>query len=111
MAKVNEKLHIGSLNIRGLNKTSKRLSVFNWIKQKQFHVMFLQECYSSKDTESIWETEWGGQIIFSHGSKHSRGTVVLISKGFECELVETRTDINGRYTITVEPLILAIPLI
>ena len=99
MAKGNEMLHIGSLNVRGLNKASKRLSVFNWIRQKQFHVMFLQECYSSQDTENIWKNEWGGQVIFSHGSKHSKGTIVLISKGFEAELIETKTDNNGRYVI------------
>ena len=39
----------------------------------------LQETSSKEDVEKIWSAEWGGQIIFSHGSEHSRGVCILLS--------------------------------
>ena len=33
--------------------------------------------FSNKD-ESVWHAEWGGQIIYSHGSEHSRGVTLLV---------------------------------
>ena len=33
--------------------------------------------FSNKD-KSVWHAEWGGQIIYSHGSEHSRGVSLLV---------------------------------
>ena len=88
---------IGSLNIRGINKHSKRISTFNWIKSKNFDVMFLQETFSSKADENLWQSEWGGPIFWSHGSKHSCGVSILVRKGFDLDPVQVVSDVSGRY--------------
>ena len=44
---------VGSLNIRGINKHSKRIATFNWVKNKNFDVTFLQETYSAKTDENL----------------------------------------------------------
>ena len=54
---------VGSLNIRGINKHSKRIATFNWVKNKNFDVMFLQETFSSNPDENLWQTEWWGSCI------------------------------------------------
>ena len=90
---------VGSLNIRGINKHSKRIAVFNWVKSKQFDIMFLQETYSAEADERAWQTDWGGNVYWSHGSKHSRGVCILVKEGFDLEVTDMIADINGRYII------------
>ena len=68
-----------SLNVRGIRERVKRKNIFEWCKMKGGDIVFLQETYSTLDVEGSWETEWGGPIFFSHGTNHSRGTLVLIS--------------------------------
>ena len=63
--------------MRGLNKTTKRRQVFRWLHQQRADVIFLQETYSSPQTIKTWKVEWGGKIIQSHGSNHSRGGLFL----------------------------------
>ena len=55
---------VGSLNVRGINDKIKRLAIYNWIKQKQFDIFMMQECYCAKETCSTWEKEWGGTFFF-----------------------------------------------
>ena len=38
-----------------------------------------QETYSSSEIEKLWSAEWGGKMLFCHGSKHSKGTVIMIN--------------------------------
>ena len=66
-----------SLNVRGLNKTIKRRQVFRWLHQQKSDVVFLQETYSSAQNLKSWEAEWGGKMIGSHGTNHSRGVMIL----------------------------------
>ena len=42
--------------------------------------IFIQETYSSEENEKQWTNEWGGHITFSHGTKHSKGSAILIKK-------------------------------
>ena len=56
---------------------------------------FLQETHSKKDTES----EWGGKILFSHGSSNSAGVAILIKNGFAFKEHSAILDPLGRYLI------------
>ena len=90
---------VGSLNVRGLNNDIKRKAVFEWAKKKSFDVLMLQECYCDEVSSSKWSHEWGTKCFFSHGSKHSRGTMLLFKNGFDVEVLKVLTDTNGRYII------------
>ena len=46
----------------------------------------LQETYSTPDIEEEWERDWGGQMIFSHGSNHSRGVLILLAPGLNFKI-------------------------
>ena len=63
---------IMTLNVRGINDKTKRFSIFQWLKQKNVDICFIQESYSSPEIEQLWMREWGGSIEFSHGDTHSR---------------------------------------
>ena len=85
-----------SINIRGLNERKKRRSVFRWIKQNKIDICLVQESYSSAEVENIWSNEWGRKIIFSHGTKHARGVIILLRPGFDIEIENIYRDEIGR---------------
>ena len=85
-----------SVNIRGLNKSLKRCTVFRWLHHQNCSFVFLQKTYSSTECENIWQTEWGSEVLFSHGTNHSKGTMILINPKIKCK-VENICDKNGRY--------------
>ena len=88
-----------SLNIRGINKSIKRRNLFRWLHNGKCDVIFLQETYSDKDIENVWRSEWGGDVFYSHGSKHSRGVMTLIKPTLKIENPEITSDKNGRFLI------------
>ena len=66
-----------TINVRGLNKSIKRRALFRWLHKQNKDFTFLQETYSSSDTAKIWEAEWGGKVLFNHGTNHSTGVMIL----------------------------------
>ena len=88
-----------SLNIRGINKAIKRRNLFRWLHNGKYDVIFLQETYSDKTIENVWRAEWGGDIFYSHGSKHSRGVMTLMRPTVKGENISTTCDRNGRVLI------------
>ena len=88
-----------SFNVRGLNGDRKRLSIFRYIKKQLVDICLLQETFSTIQVENKWRNEWGGSVIFNHGSNHSRGTMILIRSGFDFVINNTVCDNEGRIII------------
>ena len=88
-----------SLNVRGLNKSIKRRTVFRWLHKQKHHVIFLQGSYCSKELEPIWENEWGGKAFFSHGTNHSKGVITLINPSVNFKVEKVIPDKQGRFII------------
>ena len=88
-----------SLNVRGLRNQVKRRSIFSYLKNQKATLYCLQEAFSKEDDEKIWSAEWGGQIIFSHGSEHSRGVCTLLNANSRFYLNTVYADRDGRYII------------
>ena len=65
-----------SLNARGLNQARKRQQLFRWLHNYKFDVIFLKGNDSTQNVEAIWESEWRGNIIYSHGTNHSKGVAI-----------------------------------
>ena len=89
-----------SLNVRGLNKTTKRRQVFRWLHHQRADIIFLQETYSSPQTIKTWEAEWGGKIIENHGSNHGTGVMILFKPRFDVTTEKIVNDSNGRYILS-----------
>lgn len=62
-------------------------------------LFFLQETYSSAGLEDFWLAEWGGDIFFAHGSKHSRGVMILFRPSLCKEVLNVFADKNDRFLI------------
>ena len=88
-----------SLNVRSLRPINKRKALFMWLTKQKADIVFLQEIYRSIENENFWNTQWKGKMLFSHGSHHSKGTLVLIKQGLDFEQKSVLCDPNGRFII------------
>ena len=88
---MSRKIQILALNVRGLRNQNKRREVFCYLKQQKASVFCLQETYSLSEDEKIWSAEWGGKIVFTHGTAHSRGLCILLNPNstFDFDNIQT----------------------
>ena len=79
----------------------KRLKLFTFLKDKLFNngIFFLQETHSTQSDEEKWQNEWGGKLVFSHGSSDSKGVCIGFTKNFDAKLEKISCDNNGRIII------------
>jgi len=95
-----DNLQLLSLNVRGLKSDSKkRKRVFTNLKKKHTDIIMLQETHSTKEIENEWTKEWGGEIVFSHGTSKSRGVALLVTSQHNHNISNICADPDGRYII------------
>ena len=86
-----------SLNVRGIRNSIKSSSIFAYLKDQKATFYFLQETYSESREESFWKNEWGGEIFFSHGTRHSKGACILLNPSIkENKIKNSLSDNSGR---------------
>lgn len=89
-----------SLNVRGLKNQRKRRSIFSYLKDQKCHFYFLQETYSEPKDEIIWKSEWGGEMLFSHGTNRQKGVCILLNPATCNLLIESHySDREGRVVL------------
>ena len=44
----------------------------------------------------MWRAEWGGEILFAHGSKHSKGVMILFKPPLNADILEITVNKNIR---------------
>ena len=77
----------------------KRRQLFRWLHNNKFDIMFLQETYSTRDIETVWKSEWGGNICYSHGTNHSWGVMILFNPKLDIRRDHITADKNGKYLL------------
>ena len=87
-----------STNARGMNDKNKRESIFDYFRSK-VDILVVQETHSQITDEKIWESEWGGRAMFSHGTSASRGVAIFVTKKVYETFSNIYLDTNGRYII------------
>ena len=85
-------------NVRGLRDFKKRRKLFNYLKKRSSSqgIIFLQETHSTKEVEKFWKAQWGGQIMFSHGSNDSRAVLIAFREGLHFTVEKEMQDSKGR---------------
>ena len=81
--------------LRGLNNEKKRQTIFQWLKSSHQGITLLQETYSLERDETLWTRDWGNQIIFSHGTRHSSGVTILLDKKYDHIISEVKKTYQG----------------
>ena len=90
------KLKFFSYNCNGIGNATKRRQVFQYVRHKKPDICILQESHSIKNMEKIWKSEWGGEILFSHGLSNARGVCILFKPGLSFKVHNTKRDKEGR---------------
>ena len=83
---------------------------FTWIKKQKVDFAFLKETYSSREIENQWKFQWLGKMLFSHGTTHSKGVLILFSSDLQIDVKNVQGDSEGRY-IFVEALVQDTPFL
>ena len=61
--------------------------------------MFLQEVHSSQNLERLRSADWGGKVLYSHGTKHSSDTFILFNPSLDVEVENHETVQKDRLII------------
>ena len=86
-----------TLNVRGLVSYQKRLTVFEWLRNKHVQIAALQETHCTAEFINEFDINWNGQIWHSPApSKYSSGTCILFSKDFNVTVINHIIDNEGR---------------
>ena len=75
---INNNISICSLNCQGLGDSKKRRDVINYLKDKNFSIICLQDTHFDKALESVICAEWGYKALFSSFCTNSRGTAIFL---------------------------------
>ena len=94
-----QQVAFNSLNVRELNNSNKRQTIFQWLKTKHKGIVLLQETYSQEKDELEWMSDWGNKIVFSHGTRHSSGVAVLLDNTYDYDLIDIKRDDQGRFLL------------
>ena len=77
----------------------KRKAMYNYFKDHQLDIVFMQEVHCTKKTSKLWEQEWGnGKWLVSSDRSNSRGCVIMF-KNSKIKVINHFTDHEGRYII------------
>lgn len=84
--------------MRGIRDQAKR-SIFSFLKDQKVNILFLQETYSEPNDENVWKEEWGGELFFSHGTKHSKGVCIVINPTVQNQVDYSYSNYLGRIVL------------
>ena len=95
------KFDIISFNVKGLRNYKKRREIFNYAKKRATRngIVFFQETHFSREIENAWANQWGGKVIYSHGSTDSRGVLTAFREGLDIKVENEIKDTSGRVII------------
>ena len=97
---MDEQLHIFSQNCRGgLSVANKRRDLFQYVRNKKYNIICLQDVHINKQLEPFIKSEWGYDVFFSSFTNSSRGVMILINNNFEFKVEGVKTDKNGNYIL------------
>ena len=89
-----------TVNVRGLHKKSKKLSLFQWLKDNRIDIIFMQETFLLEKDEKYFVAEWKGIAIHSFSdSNHSRGVSILCREGLDIKVIDKWESGTGRLLI------------
>lgn len=88
------------MNCWGLRSEKKRNLLYEWLKQKKYDIILLQETHITENMVHQMERNWNGKLYQSVStSSHHSGVCTLINPTLEIKIIETIIDEEGRLLI------------
>ena len=92
-------LNLCSVNVRGLRDNIKRKALFLYMRRQNANLLFfLQETHSSSEDVKFWNSQWGENIYYSHGTNNSAGVAILFNN-FNGTVLDSKLSKEGRWII------------
>ena len=82
--------------MHGLSDLVKRKKMYHFLHDNGSDIIFLQELHSSKKSQKIWRSQWGGQMYFSHGQTNAQGVAIMLKKNIDCKVIKVTEPVQGR---------------
>ena len=93
-------LKILSFNVQGLGGIKKQKDVFNYLQNKNFDILCLQDTHFTKDQEIHIRNRWDGDCYFSAAPQsNARGVAIFFGKNLDYKIHSQKEDINGNLLI------------
>ena len=73
-------LIIATYNAAGLGNDIKRKSIWQFLRENKFDIIFLQETHSSPNKLKSCEMEWGGKTIWSNGTTNCKCVAIAFKR-------------------------------
>ena len=67
------------------------------ISREKNYASRLVASLSTPEIENMWKNEWGGKIIFAHGTRHSRGVAICFKSKLNFDIETVKTCSDGRF--------------
>ena len=87
------------MNCQGLSNMDKRSDTFNFLRNKNYSVYFLQDAHFTTKEQNYIRTQWGFECYFSNFSSQSRGVAILFNNNFEFKVLKVAKDESGNKLI------------
>ena len=88
---------IVSVNVRGINSDEKRLKLYEWLRDINVNIAFLQETHYIEKNEVKYNSRWFGKSYHCYSeSQFSKGVSILFKKDLNVDILEKHTSIDGR---------------
>ena len=94
----NNNLSFISCNVKGIQQSSKRIKIFEYLRNNQNRFCFFQETQSSVEDEKQWSDNFKGKLFYSHGATKFCGAAFAFLGSKVLEVVGTKNN-RGRIFI------------
>ena len=92
-----DKLQVVSINARGLNTSEKRIKFYDWLRDTNIDIVFLQETHYVEKNEVTYNARWFGKSVHNYSdSTFSRGVSILFKKDLPIEILNVHKSVDGR---------------
>ena len=76
-------------NVNGIGDDRKRRKILNFMKKHTSSkaLVCLQETHSTPKNKKLFEYQWRGKVLFSHGTSSSKGVCICFRYGLDYKLM------------------------
>ena len=99
MAANNADFKICTFNCNGLNDSQKRKDVFDFLRNLNCSIYFLQETHLKTQSENFIRSCWGYNIWLSGSDTNKNGVAILFNNNFEYKVHKVIRDPEGAYIV------------
>ena len=82
-------VNIMTINVNGLRKRLTRQTILREIHKLNVDVCFIQESFITENVVEQYNKYWKGELLYTPGTEHSLGTIILFDKCFEYSELDT----------------------